>query len=990
MKMKQFIKNIVWFAAGAVLLGSGCTKDNTETMGVGTFEIADEYLDYNFTQEQEIVFIPVRSNVPVDEWKLSSSDDSWCKISKSYSNERGLMLAVLASEEPDVRSATIKASAGGHEYTIKVKQLGYGPAILVSNVGVPAEGGVVNIKITSNIEYTVGDPQLDAQDAEGWITAKHDEATTRAFADQIYLYTAEANMLPYKRIATISISPVDPQYKDVAATCTITQETQTLDPSADDLSDEKVQALSATANQAHVGNGAEFTIDDNMSTNYHSPWQLPYDDPTTQFPVELEYTFDGTKSVDYIRLYSEQVGPNGRPGKVAITYRQKGSSDYVTIFDTTSPYDLLQKGGVQTIYFPVSAQNVEALKLSFLDGSGENGTGSGFIAIYEIEFYQMKRDAINEAILKVFADLSCMELREGVTRADITALFKLVPYLAQEVAVPLMEGAYNANEYEFRAHSYEPYSNNEINLQLLTKMYSRMDNPTGVEVKAGDKILVCVDKVPAGQSLSLAVYGEASDGYGPNYGGMSQGNAYDTVDQEVQLLAGMNSIDITAPGMCYVMNTATNLSTASEPVKVHILRGCGTVQGYFDLARHQTDEKYQELLSKCTYKYFVVKGHKMIFNFHTEALKSVAPTSIISGIQAWDDILTWQQELMGLDDCTYFNNHIMAVSSTDPSAYMDASNRRVNFSASTALPKIITREQLLAVEDNSWGPAHEVGHINQGAINWKGCSESSNNLFSNYVIYNMGKYGSRGDKLSELALSLVNQEEWPLMGGATHQGEDTELHMRMHWQLWIYYHLCGFDTEFWPKLFQLLRDDPLPSEFSTNDDPGASQLKFYVKACEAAGQDLTEFFEAWCFFRPLDIEYEQYGSARYLVTEQMIADAKATVASKNYPKAAPIQYIEDRRVKDEVLYCDMGYYTTFKEKKTITKSPSCTVSGRTYTVANCDEAVAVELRKAPSGDTLGALLYFSNVSNFTVPDGVSLTNASLYAVQADGKRILIK
>ncbi|EKC53760.1 hypothetical protein LEA_16205, partial [human gut metagenome] len=62
-----------------------------------------------------------------------------------------------------------------------------------------------------------------------------------------------------------------------------------------------------------------------------------------------------------------------------------------------------------------------------------------------------------------------------------------------------------------------------------------------------------------------------------------------------------------------------------------------------------------------------------------------------------------------------FNNHIMAVSSTNPSAYMDASNRRVNFSASTALYKIITREQLLAAEDNAWGPAHEVGHINQGA-----------------------------------------------------------------------------------------------------------------------------------------------------------------------------------------------------------------------------------------------------------------------------------
>ena len=975
----------MWFAAGVVMLGSGCSKDDTDAIGPGTFEIADANLTYNFTQQQEIVFIPVRTNIPVSAWKLTSSDNTWCKVSTSYSNETGLMLAVLASEEPDVRKAKITVSAEGHEYTIQVQQLGYGPAILVSNQTIPAAGGAVTMTVTSNIEYTVGDPQYDAQDTPGWLSRTTAEDGPRAGAEQRYSCPAEANMLPYKRVATIALTPVDPQYASSAVSCQLTQETQSVAPDSN-LEDEQLKALSVTANQMHAGNGPELTIDGNLTTNYHSPWQLPYDDPTTTFPVEFEYTFDGTKSMDYIVLHSGTG--NGRPGNVVISYKTKGATEYTSVFDSTSPYNLQQKGGVQTIHFPTRLADVETLKLSFLDGAGDNGAGGGFISLYEVEFFLTKKDQINEAILKVFTDLSCMELREGVTRTEITSLYALAPYLAQEVAVPLLEGTYNANEYEFRAQSYAPYSNNEINLQLLTKMYSRMDNPTGIEVKAGEKILVCVDKVPAGQSLSLAVYGEASDGYGPNYGGMSQGNAYDTVDQEVSLTAGLNTIEITAPGMCYVMNTAATLSSASEPVKVHILRGCGTVQGYFDLARHQTDEKYQELLSKCTYKYFVIKGRKMIFNFHTSQLRADAPSSIVSGIQAWDDILTWQQELMGLEDSEYFNNHIMAVSSTNPSAYMDASNRRVNFSASTALYKIITREQLLAEEDNAWGPAHEVGHINQGAINWKSASESSNNLFSNYVIYKMGKYGSRGDMLSELALSWVEKETWALLGDATHQGEDTELHMRMNWQLWIYYHLCGFDTEFWPKLFQLLRDDPLPSEFSSKDDPGASQLKFAVKACEAAGQDLTEFFEAWGFFRPLDINYSQYGDARYLVTEKMIADTKALIASKNYPKAAPIQYIEDRQVKDGTLYCDMGYYTTFKDKKTITKTPTCTVSGRTYTVSNCEEAVAVELRKTV-GDQMGDLIYFSNVSNFTVPEGADLSNTKPYAVQADGKRILI-
>lgn len=327
----------------------------------------------------------------------------------------------------------------------------------------------------------------------------------------------------------------------------------------------------------------------------------------------------------------------------------------------------------------------------------------------------------------------------------------------------------------------------------------------------------------------------------------------------------------------------------------------------------------------------------------------------------------------------------MAVSSENPQAYMDASNRRVLFSRTTALYKIITREQLLAEEDNTWGPAHELGHVNQGAINWKSTTESSNNLFSNYAIYKMGKYGSRGDALSELALSYAAAETWALMGGATHQNEDTELHMRMNWQLWNYYHRCGFKPDFWPKLFQLLREDPLPSEFSSNDDPGASQLKFAEKACEAAGEDLTDFFETWGFFRPIDVNYDQYGSARYRVTDDMIAATKARIAAKNYPKAAPMQYIEDRTTKGNTRYCDMGYYTTFQSKTKITKTPKYTLSGRTYSVSDCDQAVAVELRKASSDE----LVYFSNLSTFTVSDKADISNVRVYAVQADGERKLI-
>ena len=137
--MKKKITRWLGIAAGAVLLfGSACTKDDSDTMSADTFEIADENLSFNFTQAQEIVFIPVRTNIPESAWKISSSDASWCKVSKSYTHETGLQLAVLDSSEPEVRRATVRVAAGGRTYDIAVRQLGYGPAILVSDRTVPA------------------------------------------------------------------------------------------------------------------------------------------------------------------------------------------------------------------------------------------------------------------------------------------------------------------------------------------------------------------------------------------------------------------------------------------------------------------------------------------------------------------------------------------------------------------------------------------------------------------------------------------------------------------------------------------------------------------------------------------------------------------------------------------------------------------------------------------------------------------------------------
>jgi hypothetical protein len=573
-------------------------------------------------------------------------------------------------------------------------------------------------------------------------------------------------------------------------------------------------------------------------------------------------------------------------------------------------------------------------------------------------------------LLTVFSDVTCSALKEGVTDEQINAL----PDYFVRLAKALQNNTYDPHEKEFRIREYAPYSiPEEWATKLMTKKYSNLDNPTGISVQQGDEIIVLVGDTH-GQQISLQSIWESGEEY-------KQTN----VSGEVYFLSpGINKLTMRKEGQLFVMYNTDLTSPDAQPVKIHIPMGSGKVTGFFDLKEHKTDEKYAELLKKATHKYFCVRGERIMFYFHTAKMQEFVPNQILSAINLWDDIIGWEQELMGIEDVrpSQVNNHIFAIS--PEGSYMWATDYCIGF-VYTYLNNILLKENVMANKDNAWGPAHEIGHIHQAAINWPGSTESSNNLFSNYILYKLGKYCSRGSELNDLADSrFVRKKAWYNMGDATHQGEDTEIHMRMNWQLWNYYHRCGHNPKFWQTLFKLLREDRI-----TESDPGGAQLKFAMKASEAAGEDLTDFFDLWGFFIPGEDTIEQYGTWKYKVTEEMIQEAKTFMKKFPKPKHA-FQYIEDRKAGDTGLDTkpsDTGYYTQFEgEVKAVSPNIAYTVSGRKYTVENGENAVAFELRK---NSAEGELVYFFNMFSYDIPAGVELGNAKLYAVQADGKRIEI-
>jgi hypothetical protein len=184
----------------------GCSDDNSGDEQIQKFTLAEVDLQQNFTKEKGELSIPVSTTLDASRWDVASNQD-WCIAAKDLSTSKpSIKILVKASEEPEIREAVVTVKSLVKNYEIHVKQLGYGPALLVkSSVStLEAEGGEVIVTVTSNIEYAV------EKSAEGdWLQAVEAPAT-RALVSKNYPYHAAANPLYEARTVTLTFTA----YKD--------------------------------------------------------------------------------------------------------------------------------------------------------------------------------------------------------------------------------------------------------------------------------------------------------------------------------------------------------------------------------------------------------------------------------------------------------------------------------------------------------------------------------------------------------------------------------------------------------------------------------------------------------------------------------------------------------------------------------------------------------------------------------------------------------
>lgn len=809
------------------------------------------------------------------------------------------------------------------------------------------------------VNTTLAESNWQVESAEKWLKAEKNLSSGEPFIS----IRVEENTADKARTAQVTVSS---SVKDYVITVRQFGEYKLIVEG-----DTQIQPTGGKANQFQPGYDIDKSMDGKFTTgtsyeessNYHSPFS-----GATKFPVILEYYFDGSKEMDYFIYYTRSG--NGNFGEVEV-YTATSGNPSENDYTKQGSYDFKMKNDPSKVTFK---KGIKATAVKFVIHSG----WGGFASCDEMQFFASNSSAQENKLLNVFKDITCSELKEGVTEQDIQTLGD--NYFI-DLAYAIRSNAYSEWEKDFRIREYKAYSEPaEWAEKLMTKRYGNLDNLTGIAVEKDDELIVLVGDTH-GHDISLQCIGEEEKTEKKENVEIKYLQTAASGDYYI-LKSGINKLKMKNRGQLFVMYNC-DLATHPEPIKIHFPIGSGKVSGFFDLTEHKTDMKYAELLAKASDKYFGVRGDKIIFYFHREKLQEVVKNEILSAIRLWDDIIGWQQELMGIEDVrpSLVNNHIFAIS--PEGAYMWASDDRIAFTH-TKLGDILLKENIMEEKDNVWGPAHEIGHVHQRAIDWPSSTESSNNIFSNYVLYKLGKYCSRGQEISKLAESYRAKKSWPLLGSGTNNSEDTELHMRMQWQLWNYFHRLGNMPDFFPKLFKYLRANPLAAA-----SPGTAQMQYAKAVCTVANMDMTEFFERWGFFRTVFIpNYQQYGESMYMVMQPLIDQTKEYMATFD-KKVPPIYYLEDRKNGDvgieDYKVGDVGYYTLFKDNVKITGTPTYSLSESTITINNGTQAVAFEIRK---DDENGKLLDFFNFLTYSIPSSVTLDDTTkFYAVQADGKRI---
>ena len=566
-------------------------------------------------------------------------------------------------------------------------------------------------------------------------------------------------------------------------------------------------------------------------------------------------------------------------------------------------------------------------------------------------------DAAATHLANLFEDQACTTLKAAYASAaslQNSADYQALPATLKAMALKIANNSWAEANYNtlkngwddthakrYRVQLYEPY--NDIDLAstaLSLNTHTNMNNPTGIFANNGDVLYVMVQ----GEIKDHAtLYLSSHTGHG-RLGGAKDG---------YELKSGLNVVPVYNDESNFYVNYVVETFDTSNGkrgnqakarklsnfpnLKIHIEGGY--INGYYNkvgddlYGEGDKNADWEYLEARATQRDLTILGQYMTLQFplndaDTEGNKGLGyylndKVNIEDVINAWDNVMLWERLLLGVlgESATgtatkqspysktssknvieytgndtdgfqtgygeYYNIHGLA-QGVGGDTYMYGVGDHSGYHYNT-MESII--QNIPTNVGSHWGPAHEIGHQHQNLINMRGEMEVSNNLFSNVVLWMFGETTSRvnGSEGSlENVLNNFNNESGHYLTNSIWGMT------QMYYKLFLYYHVLGHNPKFYPRLFEMLRQDPQRDNRAGTVDGANAQLHLYKKVCAAAGEDLTEFFRAHGFFKPLNgWSINDYGWSTYNMTQEQINAAIAEVKGLKLKENTAVLFIND-------------------------------------------------------------------------------------------------
>lgn len=573
----------------------------------------------------------------------------------------------------------------------------------------------------------------------------------------------------------------------------------------------------------------------------------------------------------------------------------------------------------------------------------------------------------------LFSNPNLSVLKKNATQADIDKIESLV---LREAASQLLAGDYPLKE---RMKSYECYLSPQVLAkQLKTSPYSQFENPTGIYFNDGDKAILWVGATK-GADIELRVTNWGDEHY---------------KDKKYPLKEGYNFIDIENKGNSYISYFSDD-KVSKHKIPVHILGG--QVNGVFELGKDD-NKRWAELLNNATSPVLDIVGKQTHLAYSVASLKNEAPNEGVELIQLYDSIINIQHQTMGLVKYKRVpKNHMFG--RVIWKGFMHADGTGAAFHDNTM--KDIAN--VAKLRKNSWGVAHEFGHVNQVRPNmkWVGTTEVTNNIYSVWTqyIYNPDAPKLEREKLRDydgakiggritayMESAFVHRQPWLTQAGNDRWdrerprdwGGDHFVKLVPLWQLQLYFAMAGDGNSWGNKDFYgdvFIKAIDAPVQESRQDS--YYQLEFIKRACDAAKLDLTDFFEQSGMLYPIDLWVDDYTCAQMTITEDDIEKVKAYASKYKKPSTPVLHYITANSVdvyrKKSPLQGVSGNGFTKEEEQLVVDNGvwENAVAFETYTG---DELVKVAFVGAGSDDAKTTIVH--------TPEGTT----SVKAVGWDGMR----